>query len=398
MDSVVDETVLDHMSDLCRVSVVTGTLCVDMALPATVPIAVLLPMIVDIIAAQGGDSDLPLRPLRLTRPGQPAPDSSNTLSQCGIHDGTVLTLLPETIDLPVPVVTEAQALTDAVVPAARDWTRESARYAALLGALAMVALSGYLAVPGGPAAPNMLLAAASTAAAAGIALRAGCHARVTLVAVSSFSILVAISALAVSFATLNAVVAGALLVSGSMFMSALSGRAAIAVTGLSPKVDGSPAVGLAMRAVRAHQVLTGLVVGSSAASTVGVALVTVGAGPDWRAYLFAAAVACGTLLRSRSQQDLARGAALVTSGILCVAFTLVALARSTPAVASWTWLAAAVLAGAAIGVGLLNLPLTPSPLLLRLLELAEWAMMATIVPVLCWLCGAYGALRGLSLR
>ena len=81
---------------LRRVSVHAGTAVVDLALPAAVPVATLIPSIVDILDGHGADrsGDQPADRYRLSLPGAPALHASTTLAQNGIRDGAVLILSP----------------------------------------------------------------------------------------------------------------------------------------------------------------------------------------------------------------------------------------------------------------------------------------------------------------
>lgn len=80
------------MSDpgLRRVSVHAGTAVVDLTLPSGMPVATLIPPIVDTLKAHG-ISD-PMARYRLSVPGSVALDSSTTLAQSDIRDGDVLVL------------------------------------------------------------------------------------------------------------------------------------------------------------------------------------------------------------------------------------------------------------------------------------------------------------------
>ena len=79
---------------LRRVSVSAGATVVDLSLPAGVPVATLIPPIVDIL--EGRDTDgsggLVGRRYHLCLPGAPALEASTTLAQNGIRDGAVLVL------------------------------------------------------------------------------------------------------------------------------------------------------------------------------------------------------------------------------------------------------------------------------------------------------------------
>jgi type VII secretion integral membrane protein EccD len=77
-----------------RVSVCAGTAVIDLSLPAGVPVATLIPPIVDILKGRGADSSSGLvgRRYHLCLPGAPVLEASTTLAQNGIRDGAVMVL------------------------------------------------------------------------------------------------------------------------------------------------------------------------------------------------------------------------------------------------------------------------------------------------------------------
>jgi type VII secretion integral membrane protein EccD len=85
------------------VSVHAGTAVVDLSLPAGVPVASLIPPIVDILEGRDTDSATPLagRRYHLSLPGAPTLDASTTLAQNGIRDGAVMVLSQARTPLPV---------------------------------------------------------------------------------------------------------------------------------------------------------------------------------------------------------------------------------------------------------------------------------------------------------
>lgn len=95
---------------LRRVSVHAGSAVVDVALPSAMPIAALVPPIVDILTAQG-INELPGRRDRLAVPGAAALDPSKTLLQNGVRDGDVLVL---TTSEPPPPMVRYHDVADAV--------------------------------------------------------------------------------------------------------------------------------------------------------------------------------------------------------------------------------------------------------------------------------------------
>jgi ESX secretion system protein EccD len=129
-----------------RVSVHAGTAVVDLALPAGVPVATLVPPIVDILKgryADGPDGHAARR-YRFSLPGASALDPSMTLAQNGIHDGAVLVLSHERTPLPAPRYDDvAEAVSATLEAAARPANRAGDRQATrLTGAVAASCLTG----------------------------------------------------------------------------------------------------------------------------------------------------------------------------------------------------------------------------------------------------------------
>ncbi len=456
-------------ASLCRVSVHVDGVDVDLALPAAQPIATLIPPIVDMVATPDGrhDPTTAVR-YQLSRVGGPVMSSSKTLAQYGIRDGTALVLTRSAAELPPPRFDDAaEAAACTLAETGRSWTRQASRLTAALtagwlaafGALALVraaftandaqrslvaagvavlvscaallaaaianrvyrdriaaltlgliatgfaAAAGLLAVPNGPAAPNLLLAAAAAAAAAGLALRVtGCGA-VAFTATACCAIGCAVSALVcVITSTPRPAVAAASAVVSLALLEA-SPRLAIAVAGLSPRLPSrdDAATGtlpdrLSDRAIRADDWLTSLVAASSVSAAAGavIGVHEVGEMPIAR-ITFAVLTAAALLSRARSDVDLVRTLMLVVSGTVALTAAFVAAAAAVPRL-EWITATAAVLVAAALYLGFVAPSVTPSPVARRSVEVLEYLALAAIVPLACWLCGLYSAVRGLSLR
>jgi len=127
---------------LRRVSVHAGTSVVDLALPATVPVATLIPSIIDILDDCGADrsGDQVATRYQLSRLGASALHASTTLAQNGIRDGAVMVLSQSCTELPAPRCDDvAEAVSATLDEDARPWTRRATR---LTGALAASCLTG----------------------------------------------------------------------------------------------------------------------------------------------------------------------------------------------------------------------------------------------------------------
>lgn len=85
---------------LRRVAVHWGTAAVDVTLPAEIPVAVLLPSVVDILAVDHPDQQA--ASYRLSTPGAAGLDPSMTLAQQDIKDGAILVLSRRSAPLAAP--------------------------------------------------------------------------------------------------------------------------------------------------------------------------------------------------------------------------------------------------------------------------------------------------------
>ena len=126
---------------LRRLSIQADAATVDLVLSAAMPIGSLIPPVVDVLARstdfRGGP--VPVR-YQLSIPGSAALDSSKTLSQLGIRDGTVLLLTCSSAELMAPRFDDAaEAVSASVAVLERRWTRRGSR---LVGSLVATWLAG----------------------------------------------------------------------------------------------------------------------------------------------------------------------------------------------------------------------------------------------------------------
>lgn len=459
---------------LRRVSVHAGTAVVDLALPAGVPVAVLIPSIVDILEGRGVDSsgDLEARRYQLSRPGASALDTSKTLAQNDIRDGTVLVLGQSRTPPPTPRYDDiAEAVSATLDAAARprshhrhrqatrltaavaascltaigglalirnalsaNDTRDSgttAGVAALAGLIALLfaviahrayrdliaglalsviatafaAVAGFLAVPGAPGIPRVLLAAMAAALTSVLAMRvSGCGA-VTLTAVSCVAMVIAVAALVgvITAAPLQAI--GSVSTLASLGLLGVAARVSVVLAGLSPQLPPTPdpdnidpdGAGLAAKAIRADNWLASLLAAFSSSAAVGAVMTVLAGAPRLRCIAFGAATGALLLLRSRSL-DRRRTLVLVISGIVITATTFGVAAVSAPAHGPWIAAVTAMLAAAAIYLGFVAPAISLSPVVRRSVEVVECLALVAMVPLTCWICGLYGAVRGLNLK
>jgi len=129
---------------LRRVSVHAGTAAVDLALPAGIPVATLIPPIVDILGGRDSDCSgaLVARRYQLSLPGASALDVSMTLAQLGIHDGAIMVLSHARTPLPGPRYDDvAEAVSVTLQATARPWDQHQ-KATRLTGATAASCLAG----------------------------------------------------------------------------------------------------------------------------------------------------------------------------------------------------------------------------------------------------------------
>jgi type VII secretion integral membrane protein EccD len=459
---------------LRRVSVHAGNAVVDLALPAGIPVATIIPSIVDILGGRGvgGSDDVRARRYQLSSPGASALNASTTLADNGIQDGAVLLLTQSATPLPAPRYDDVAEAVSATLDAAarprshfrhRQATRltgavaacclvgigtlvlvgntlhaeafrdfsPAAGVAGLAGVLALLsaaiahrtcrdaiagltlsviatefaAVAGFLAVPGHPGTPNVLLAATAAAVTSVLAMRvSGCGA-VTLAAVSGVATVIAVAALVgvITAAPLRAI--GSVSALASLGLLGLAARLSIVLAGLSPRLPQAPdrdtiepgGARLAAKAIHADDWLTSLLAAFASSATVG-AIVTVLAGePRLCCIAFGTVTGALLLLRARSD-DRTRAVMFVTGGIAITATTFGVVALSVPGHGAWIAAVTAMLAAAAIFVGFVAPAIPLSPVVRRGVEVLECLALVATVPLTGWICGFYTAVRGLNLK
>lgn len=440
-----------------RVSVNSGTVVVDMVLPAGLSVAELIPQIVEILDGHGGDGfgDLAAKRYQLSLPGESALPASATMAQNGIPDGAILVLGQPATPIPAPRYDDVTDAVSATVDAIdRPWTRQStqltgaiaascftsigcsvllrntfsngtiqggetAAAAALAGVIAMLAAvvacrvyrsriaglalnliacgfaatAGFVAVPGAAGGPNALLAAVAAFVTSVLAMRVTGCGIATLTAVACFALVIAASALAtvITAAPLPAISSVCALI--SLGLLGLAGRMSIALSGLSPQLPPPEWERLASKAIRADGWLTSLLAAFSASAAVG-AVATALAGASRTGVAFAAIV--GALLLLRTRQDTKRKPVFAISGICTTGATFVYAAGSAPEHGPWIAAATAALAAVSFYLGFVVPATSFSPVMRRGVDLLECLALVGIVPLTCWICGLYSAVRGLS--
>ncbi|MGA8547828.1 MAG: type VII secretion integral membrane protein EccD [Mycobacterium sp.] len=451
--------------DFRRVVVCAGSRYVDLVLSAALPIGSLIPPIVDIAMAEYGHrSDPEAIRYQLSIPGNVALDPSKTLAQSGIRHGTVLMLTSSsTVFTPPRFDDVAEAISVSLASKARPWTRRAAQlvsalaascltatsaailigtafatndvrrggavvaavagFIVLLTALAayrvfddgpagltlglaaggFAALTGLLAVPGGLAAPNALLAAAAAATTATVMRVIGSRPTVFTTVACFAGIEAAAAAVgAVTSVPLPAIGAASAVI--SLIVVEASAALSIMLAGLSSHVTSGPdGVNdtLGAKAIHADSWLTSLIAAFSAAAALGAIGAAAGSifadSPRWLGIAFATITGGVLLLRARSHADLARSVPLVAAGTATLSATLVITAVAYPPHTPYLAAVSTMLAGVALCLGFITQTAMLSPIGRRLVELLEYLAFAVVVPLAFWICGLYNAARGMNL-
>jgi type VII secretion integral membrane protein EccD len=450
---------------LRRVSVHAGTTDVDLALPAEVPVAVLIPSIVEILDGAAADSgDFQAKRFQLCTPGRSALDTSMTLAQNDIRDGDVLVLTQSPTPPPAPRYDDVAEAVSTILDAAPRHgaqpraTRLTGALAAscltAIGALALIrnaaaanafgeggttagvaalagivallcaviahrsyrdpmaglalsvigiafaAVAGFLAVPGAPATPNALLAAAAAAATSVLAMRVvGCGV-VTLTALACAATLVGVAALVGVMTAAPLPALGSVSALICVGLIGLTPRLSIALAGLSPRLAPPPdleaADSLADKVFRADNWLTGLLAAFSSSAAAGAVVTVLGAAPRVCCMAFGALTGASLLLQARSHAG-ARRLVFVIGGVAVIATTFAVVASGMPERGAWIAAATAMLAATAICLGFVAPAVSLSPLVRRGVEVLDCLALLAMVPLTCWVCGLYSAVRGLTL-
>lgn len=445
---------------LRRVSVHAGSTAVDLALPAGVPVAALMPSIIDILDARRDDDEgcgePTARRYRLSRPGAAALSTSTTLAQHGVRDGEVLLLTESAAPPPAPryedvaeavsatldstagpqdslrhrhaarlagatgagVLTGIGALTlirnafTANVTGASVGVMASAGLVALLCAgvahrtygdafaglalcaiaTAFAAVAAYLAVPGVPGLANVVLGAMTAAVTSVLALRlSGCGA-VTLTAIACVATLIGTAAFVGLIAGAPPHVVGSVSALLCLSLLGVAARISIAVAGLSPQRP--PPSDLDARTIRARTWLASLLAAFACGATMGAVVTVLAGAPRPPRIVFGALT--GALLLLRARRDVGGGGLVfATCGTVVFATTFATVAGGMPS-GAWTAATTAALAAAAMCLGFLVSAAPPPPLLRRGVDVLEGLALVAMVPLTCWVCGLYGAVRGLT--
>ncbi|QLL08398.1 type VII secretion integral membrane protein EccD [Mycobacterium vicinigordonae] len=429
----------------CRVTVHCRGTNTDLSLPATMPVAELIPSILDLL---GGAEQARHR---LSRVGCAALPSSTTLAQNGIRDGTVLvltqqdaqppasrhddaaqvvaaSLAPATTSLPIrstpgalaavafaatgalviarnafivrtqpaPTVLAAVAVAAAALTAStlshNAFRGPTARLTLAIVAVTFAAVAGLLAVPGVPHAPHVLLAATATAAAAVLAIRVAHCGAITLTALALAATVIAVAALAAALTGARLYVVGSMTTLACLGLIEVAPRTAMLLSGLSP-TRALREEELSARTRRADKRLTSLRAGFAAVAALSAA------GSAFTAHrAIPLAALTGGILLLHVRTDARRAIVFSAIGIASITTTLAIAASAAPRYGPWFAALTAALAAAAMYVGFVAPALAPSPVARRGVDAVGCIALAAAVPLACWTCGAFSAIRDLNLQ
>ncbi|MCV7281979.1 type VII secretion integral membrane protein EccD [Mycolicibacterium flavescens] len=275
---------------------------------------------------------------------------------------------------------------------------------ASLGLLAamLAAVTGAVVVPAGPLVAHVLLASAAAFAVAVILLRLNGVAVAVFTSVATASLLCAAGSAIAIVCRFDPAAAGAVLATTALAALSMAPRLAIALTRIGPAPPDpdapEPAAVETDRAARAHEALTGMVLGASLTATAGSAVVAAATGFHNQSPLapvaFTTVTGLALLLRTGTHGGAVRRSALAVCGSLCVTAGFVVLTVTIPHHAHWLG-AIGVVTGTA-GLGPL-LDVRPSLAVRRAAEIAEYAVLAAAIPLACWVAGAFAVVRDLAL-
>lgn len=428
---------------LRRVAVHAGSTAVDLSLPAEIPVATLIPSIIDILGTRISASRYHLSLL-----GAPALPNSTTLAQSGIRDGAVLILSQATAEPPLRHCDDAAEAVSAALASAvdRPTTRLTGAIAALcltitgalvlvtngppdkatagvaaaasvvaiagaafarrayrdqmagltLGLVAIVfaAVAGWFTVPGCPGSAHLLLTSMTVATSSVLVVRVTGHNAITLTAIACAATVVALATLTGVLAAAPPPTIGCLVTLISVGLMELSPRMSIRMAGLSPREDALPTADLLDAKARAAEVwLTGLLAGCAASAAIGALAAAL---IDRHTIAVSTVTAMLLLLRARSGPP-KRAIVFAATGIADITATFAAAttgaAKHGPLIAA----VAAGLAATAFYLGFVASTVSFSPVVRRGVETLECLALVAVVPLTCWVCGVFSAVRGLDL-
>jgi len=470
-------------ADLCRLTIVAPHTQIDLALPNSIPVELLIPGVADLVRKHSAANDFDAaeertEPVRwtLSRLGTPPLSPALSLQEHGVLDGELLVFDSAEASPPPPLFDDimynvAVADTGHIHP----WTPRIARLTgsaisiaatvagsfallqvegsvqSLVGggcallmlvlflvtaavgsrvygdsgaavtigtaALPMAFASGMLMVPGDRGAPHVLLGLVMVGAAAVLALRASGVGHTVFTAAAAASLFGSAAALAATLTdqplrTVGGVLAGAALIGlvGAPRVAMLLAKLPLPPvpapgTSVDPAEDDPDDTrsvpsyeSVAGRADRARRFLTGLVCAMTLLTVFGglaAAVPASGAGIYWPGTALAVASATVLMFRGRTYSAAEQAVPLIAGGGAILVLLCAVTAVAVPDAALGSFATAALVVVGALALGILAPRKTFSPVQRRATELLDYAAIAAVVPLACWVSGVFAAVRGL---
>ncbi|MFD1814748.1 type VII secretion integral membrane protein EccD [Rhodococcus gannanensis] len=278
--------------------------------------------------------------------------------------------------------------------------------------LAPAFAAGALVVPGDLGAPALLLGTVTCGAFAVLAARMSGTGIAVAVATSTVSLVTAGAAGIAVLTELPAQEIGAIVTAAGLILLTSAPRIAMLLARLPLPPVPSPGSsldseeagdaplpsfdGLEAKAQRARGHLTGLVCAAAVTTAVG-SLVAADAfrAVDWPGLALAAVAALVLMLRGRTYASLSQAAVLIGAGSLVAVLLVVGAAIVEPSWAPVVLVLAALGIAAALGFGFVAPRQEFSPVQRRAVELIDYAAIAAVLPLTCWVAGLFAAMRGL---
>jgi type VII secretion integral membrane protein EccD len=271
------------------------------------------------------------------------------------------------------------------------------------------AIAGFLLVPGGPAPPNFFLAAAVCSTISAVLLHATTQGDEMFIAIAASSAMAAIAAAFTAIWPVPVQTVGAALTTASLAMLSLAAKLAILMTGLSPRMPSATGLDAAdeliaapfgvARAERGHRTLTGLLAGFSLSAALGTAVVaagTLGEKPVTGA-IFASVTSAVLLVRACQQRGAVRATVVLVMGLISGAAAVTSFASTAPHHAAAVCMTVVILGSGTLLATLTGIGSRLNPVTRRSLDIVEHLLLAAVVPLGCWVSGAFALIRGLNL-
>lgn len=470
-------------ADLVRLTVLAPHTQIDLALPNSVPVELLIPGIADLVRSHSAANDFDAaaertEPARwaLSRLGTPPLAPSLSLRDHGVLDGELLVFDDVAACAPPPLFDDIMynvAVADTAH--AHPWSPRTARLtgsalaiaAALTGAFALAQVDGTVAslvaagcalvavvsllvtgavvtrvhgdagagltlgtaalpvafvsglqlVPGDRGAPHILLGLVIVCAAAVLALRASGTGQTVFTAAITVSSFGAAAALGATLTDQPLRTVGAMLAGAALIGLASAPRGAILLARLplppvpAPGAQVDPAAdeghdsgsvpsfeSVAARADRARRFLTGLVSAMTLLIGGGVlagAYPDPGAGIYWPGTALAVTAAAVLMFRGRTYAAAQQAVPLIGGGGAILVLLCAATAVVVPSAAFGVFAVSAVTVIVALVLGVTAPHTAFSPVQRRAAEFVDYAAIASVVPLVCWVSGLFAAIRGL---